>query len=65
MTRIQPNGAMGYYSVLVARADSGIKDIKDLKFGLENDVDWVALSFVRSEHDILELKDLIKKDIKK
>ena len=38
------------------------KDIKDLKFGLENDVDWVALSFVRSEHDILELKDLIKKE---
>ena len=31
MTRIQPNGAMGYYSVLVARADSDIKDIKDLK----------------------------------
>ena len=31
MTRIQPNGAMGYYSVLVAKADSGIKDIKDLK----------------------------------
>ena len=38
------------------------KDIKDLKFGLENDVDWVALSFVRSEYDILELKDLIKKE---
>tara|TARA_B100000212_G_scaffold75729_1_gene53600 strand:- start:327 stop:1757 length:1431 start_codon:yes stop_codon:yes gene_type:complete len=36
------------------------KDIKDLNFGLKNDVDWIALSFVRSEKDILELKNLIK-----
>ena len=38
------------------------KDIKDLKFGLKNDVDWIALSFVRSGTDIIELKDLIKKE---
>lgn len=31
MTRRQPNGAVGYYSVLVARADSGIKAIEDVK----------------------------------
>lgn len=31
MTRRQPNGALGYYSVLVSRADSGIKKIGDLK----------------------------------
>ena len=36
------------------------KDIKDLNFGLKNDVDWIALSFVRSAKDILELKNLIK-----
>ena len=36
------------------------KDIKDMNFGLENDVDWIALSFVRSAKDILELKNLIK-----
>ncbi len=41
------------------------KDIKDLKFGLKNDVDWVALSFVRSEKDINELKKLIKKSASK
>ena len=28
------------------------KDIEDLHFGLDNDVDWIALSFVRSEKDI-------------
>ena len=38
------------------------KDIKDLNFGLKNDVDWIALSFVRSSTDIIELKDLIKKE---
>ena len=31
-------------------------------FGLKNDVDWIALSFVRSEKDIKELKKIIKKN---
>ncbi len=35
------------------------KDKIDLKFGLENDVDYVALSFVKTEQDILALKKLI------
>jgi len=36
------------------------KDIEDAKFALEHGVDWIALSFVRSVTDILELKELIK-----
>ncbi len=36
------------------------KDLDDLKFGLEAGVDAVALSFVRSERDILELKTVMK-----
>jgi pyruvate kinase len=35
------------------------KDKEDLKFALENHVSWVALSFVRSARDIIELKHLI------
>jgi len=35
------------------------KDIADLKFGLENDVDWVALSFARRAEDIRFIKSLI------
>ena len=35
------------------------KDRKDLEFGLEHDVEWVALSFVRSAADIIELKKII------
>lgn len=32
------------------------KDVEDLKFGLENGVDYVALSFVRKKEDIAELQ---------
>ncbi|RSK35980.1 pyruvate kinase [Hymenobacter metallilatus] len=35
------------------------KDIEDLKFGLENDVDWIALSFARRGEDIRFIKSLI------
>ncbi len=35
------------------------KDKEDLIFGLENGVDWVALSFVRNPDDMLEIKKLI------
>ncbi len=36
------------------------KDRADLKFGLENDVDFVALSFVQRPDDIRDLKQLIE-----
>ena len=35
------------------------KDIRDAIFALNNSFDWIALSFVRSKKDILELKQLI------
>ncbi|MEI7513438.1 MAG: pyruvate kinase [bacterium] len=35
------------------------KDKEDLKFGLENKVDFVALSFVRSPKDILNLREIL------
>jgi pyruvate kinase len=35
------------------------KDLLDLQFALEQDVDWVGLSFVRSARDIIELKHII------
>jgi pyruvate kinase len=37
------------------------KDKQDARFALENGADWIALSFVRSVNDILEIKELIKK----
>ena len=35
------------------------KDFADLEFIIENNLDWVALSFVRSPQDIIELKSKI------
>ncbi|NPV55721.1 MAG: pyruvate kinase [Anaerolineae bacterium] len=37
------------------------KDVEDLKFGLSQGVDCIALSFVRSAIDIYELKEIIGK----
>ncbi len=35
------------------------KDREDLLFGLDQGVDWVAMSFVRNPQDILEIKEFI------
>jgi pyruvate kinase len=37
------------------------KDKKDLKFAIANGANWIALSFVRSPQDVLELKSIIGK----
>jgi pyruvate kinase len=36
------------------------KDLRDLEFGIEQDVDYIALSFVRRGDDIRRLRELIK-----
>jgi pyruvate kinase len=41
------------------------KDLQDLDFALECEVDWIGLSFVRSARDIIELKHIIKAKAKK
>lgn len=38
------------------------KDAVDLAFALEQDVDWIGLSFVRNSNDIKELRDRIQKE---
>ncbi|HEY9704198.1 MAG TPA: pyruvate kinase, partial [Allocoleopsis sp.] len=46
----------GVYLSIKALTD---KDRKDLVFGLDQGVDWVALSFVRNPQDVIEIKELI------
>lgn len=48
----------GAYLKISALTD---KDKKDLEFGIKNKVDFMALSFVRTAKDVLELKDILKK----
>ncbi len=38
------------------------KDKKDLSFGLSQNVDWIALSFVRNPSDMSEIHQLIQKE---
>lgn len=47
----------GVYLSIKALTD---KDRKDLMFGLNQNVDWVALSFVRNPQDVLEIKEIIQ-----
>lgn len=35
------------------------KDHEDLNFALDNNIDWLGLSFVRSPRDIIELKSIV------
>ncbi|MEO1376447.1 MAG: pyruvate kinase [Cyanobacteria bacterium J06635_10] len=46
----------GVYLSIKALTD---KDREDLVFGLDQGVDWVALSFVRNPEDMMEIKELI------
>ena len=40
------------------------QDIEHLKFGTEQDIDFVAVSFVRNAKDIKAVRDIVPKDIK-
>lgn len=37
------------------------KDEEDIRFGVENGVDFIAASFVRRKEDVIELRNLLKK----
>ena len=41
------------------------KDIKDAKFIFTQDIDWIALSFVRNSQDIIDLKNLMSNHIER
>lgn len=52
--------------VNVPDCDTGLpfmteKDIKDIEFGIENDFDYIALSFVQSAVDIYKVRSILKK----
>jgi len=56
---------MNLPGVKISAASLTAKDHDDLKFGLANDVDYVALSFVRTADDIRHLREAIIRDGKK
>jgi len=56
---------MNLPGVRVSASSVTAKDIEDLKFGIANDVDYVALSFVRGPEDIRKLRDIIISEAQK
>lgn len=38
------------------------KDIEDIKFGIENDIDFVAASFIRKAEDVLEIRKILEEN---
>ncbi|PTX19389.1 pyruvate kinase [Pontibacter mucosus] len=57
---VKPRKGINLPNTRVSAPSLTEKDIKDLHFGLDNDVEWVALSFVRKVEDIYEIKRIIQ-----
>lgn len=58
---IKPRKGMNFPDTHFTERIMTDKDILDAKWGLKNDVDYIALSFVRTADDIMFLRKLIKK----
>ncbi|MEN7548654.1 pyruvate kinase [Rapidithrix thailandica] len=56
---LKPRKGMNLPDTDISEPSLTKKDKKDLEFGLEHGVDWIAISFVRSPADIIELKNII------
>jgi len=61
---LKENKGMNLPGVKLSTSSLTEKDIEDLKFGIEQDVDYVALSFVRSAGDIQHLRSVIQQQTK-
>jgi pyruvate kinase len=61
---LSDNKGMNLPGVALSTPSLTEKDIEDLKFGLAHDVDYIALSFVRSANDIRHLRSIIKQHSK-
>lgn len=56
---VKPRKGINLPDTVVTAPSLTEKDIQDLHFGLDNDVEWIALSFVRKVEDIHEIKRII------
>lgn len=58
--RLKEHQGINLPGVRVSAPAATEKDIEDLRFGLEQGVDYVALSFVRRASDVVQVKEIIK-----
>ncbi|PIQ21260.1 MAG: pyruvate kinase [Cytophagales bacterium CG18_big_fil_WC_8_21_14_2_50_42_9] len=57
---VKPRKGINLPDTAVSAPSLTEKDIEDLHFGLDNNVEWVALSFVRRAEDIADIKKIIQ-----
>ena len=57
--RLSNNKGVNFPGVYLSVKALTDKDREDLLFGLDQGVDWIALSFVRNPQDVLEIRELI------
>lgn len=58
---LKENKGINLPGVQVSAPSLTAKDKKDLRFGIQNQVDYVALSFVRQAADLQDIKKIIKR----
>lgn len=58
--KISSHKGVNFPNVTLPISSITSKDKEDLKFGIEQNVDYVAISFVRSKDDVQEIKRIIK-----
>ena len=58
---LKENKGINLPGVQVSAPSLTAKDKKDLRFGIQNNVDYVALSFIRQAEDLRDIKGIIKK----
>jgi len=61
---LMPHKGMNLPGVALSVPAMTDKDKEDLAFGLEQEIDYVALSFVRTARDIVQLRDFITEHVK-
>jgi pyruvate kinase len=59
--RLKQHQGINLPGVRVSAPAATEKDIEDLHFGLQQDVDYIALSFVRKASDVTQVKEIIKR----
>ncbi|MEK9137386.1 MAG: pyruvate kinase, partial [Bacteroidota bacterium] len=62
---LSANKGINLPGVSVSAPSFTTKDLRDLEFGMKHDIDYVALSFVRTADDIKELRKVIVDRIEK
>ena len=58
--KLTSNKGLNLPDIILDTSPLTLKDKKDLKFILKNEIDWIALSFVQKLSDVLEVKKYIK-----